>query len=254
MSENEGAARASAGQDRQPTPLFDIAPARGDPNRERTLPRGLGAHTTRTPLLATPAVDREDIETERRRRGSGSEERRTLRWDITPSPLDDGRHSPSSIRYDTESRFSDLPAHLRMGSRERATAAPPDSYAELRDRPTHTRLSRQDTQGRTTPPTLWDRHQRPHNSPTGFTKGRPRMDMNTTGENAAGQDIARNIPYYHEGLNSVRNLQYEPSEHRNMVGHEDTRNPYPSRNDARINIPPEAFAHQRGAARYRMLT
>jgi len=29
-----------------------------------------------------------------------------------------------------------------------------------------------------------------------------------------------------------------------MVGHEDPRNPYPSRNDARINIPPETFPHQ----------
>jgi len=64
MSDNEGAARA---QSRQPTPLFNTAPARRDPDRERTPPKELGAHTIRALLLPTPAVDRDDTRTERRR-------------------------------------------------------------------------------------------------------------------------------------------------------------------------------------------
>jgi len=89
MSDEEGAARASTGKDRQHTPLFDLAPARGDSNRERTPPRGQGAQATRAPLLYTQARDREDIGTECCRRGSGSEERHTLRWERTPSPPGD---------------------------------------------------------------------------------------------------------------------------------------------------------------------
>jgi len=66
MSDDEGAARASAGQDRQHTPLFDLTPASGDSNRERTPQRGQGAHATRAPLLSTQPGNREDIRTERR--------------------------------------------------------------------------------------------------------------------------------------------------------------------------------------------
>jgi len=99
MSEDEGAARALS---RQPTPLFDTAPGRRDPDKDRTPLRGLGAHTIGAPLLQTPAMDQEDNRTDRRRRDSGSEERRTLRWERSPSPLADGRHSRSSIPYVTE--------------------------------------------------------------------------------------------------------------------------------------------------------
>jgi len=102
MSDDEGAAQASAAQTRWPMPLPDTAPPRSDPDSEHTPPRGQGAPTTRAPLLPTPAVDCEDIRTERRRRDSGSEECRTLRWYRAPSPQDEGPHSLSPIRYDTD--------------------------------------------------------------------------------------------------------------------------------------------------------
>jgi len=166
-------------------PLPDTAPARSDPDKEHTPPRGQGAPTTRAPLLPTQAVDREDIRTERRRRDSGSEERRTLRWNRTPSPQDEARHSFSPIRYDTErplspryTRFHDLPAHLRTGSRERATDAAPDIFAESRDRPNHTQRSLYDGQGRTSPPTLLDTSRRSRTSPNGFTEGMSRTNTN----------------------------------------------------------------------------
>jgi len=81
MSDDEGATRAPAVLIRPPTPLSDLAPARGDPDKECTPPRGLGAQTIRAPLLPTPAVDCEDTRTERRRRDSGPEERRNLLWE-----------------------------------------------------------------------------------------------------------------------------------------------------------------------------
>jgi len=72
MSDEEGAARAQAGPDRQPTPLFDTTSAR---NRKLTPPRGLGAHTIRALFLPTLAMDHGDHRTEHRRLDSASEER-----------------------------------------------------------------------------------------------------------------------------------------------------------------------------------
>jgi len=173
MSDDGGAARAPS---RQPTPLFDTTAARRDPDRERTPPRRLGAHTIRAPLLPTPAIDQEDNQPGRRRRDSGSEERRTLRWDRSPSPLADGRHSRSPLPYATEgplyTRFRDLPAHLRTGSRERTTDAPPDGYVQTPYRPVYTRPSRPEVRGRISPATLWNISRRPPTSPTGLTEGR----------------------------------------------------------------------------------
>jgi len=173
MSDDEGVARA---QSRQPTPLFDTA--RRDPDRERTPPRGQGAHG------------------QFHRRVRRSEERRTLRWDRSPSPLADGRHSRSSIPYVTEgplySRFRDLPAHLRTGSRKRATDAPLDGYVQTANGSVHTRPSRPEARGRISPVTLWNMSRRPPNSPTGLTEGRPRTTLNMDG----GEDIGHHLIRY----------------------------------------------------------
>jgi len=121
MSSDDGAARAPAGPDWQHTPLFDLAPVRGTLTQKRTLPRGLGAPTTRAPLLCTPAVDREDIGTERRRRNSGSVERRTLRWERTPSPQVDGRQSPSTLRDRFIAGSATYQPTYKTGSRDKQT-------------------------------------------------------------------------------------------------------------------------------------
>jgi len=199
-------------------------------------------------------VDREDTLPKRRRRDSSPEERCNLLWERTPSPQDDGRHSPSPLQYDTEGphhgRFRNLPAHLRMGSRERATDAPPYSFAEIRDRPTHTRSRRYDVRGRTTLPTLWDMPHCPHTSPTGFTEGRPCVNVTTEGDKGVGQGGAknpphypggqenmRNVPYDHAGQHGARNLSHNGNVHRTTMEREDPRDTYPSRHDAGNNIP-----------------
>jgi len=91
---------------------------------------------------------------------------------------------------------------------------------------------------------------RPHTSPFDFTKGRPRMDVNTVGENGIGQGGARsltyylggqedmrNVPYDQAGQNGARNLPYDRNEHRTTMGREDPRDTYLSWYDARNNIP-----------------
>jgi len=135
MSDYEGAAQASAAQTRRPTPLPDTSSARRDPDREQTPPRGLGAPTTRAPLLPTPAVDCGDIRTERRRRDSGSDERRTLRWERTPSPQDEGRRSLSPIQYDTNTTIQSAENSPCVPTEKQMHTADPKSVDQV-DTPT----------------------------------------------------------------------------------------------------------------------
>jgi len=97
-------------------------------------------------------------------------------------------------------------------------------------RPTYTRVSRYDVRGPSYPPTLWDLPRHTHNSPTNFTKGRPCMEINSAGDAGGGQNSARHLPN-------------DWTEHRQMMGHEDPRNPYSMRNETNNNVPQEAFAH-----------
>jgi len=69
-----------------------------------------------------------------------------------------------------------------------------------------------------------------------------------------GHEPARNVLYDHIDPNGARHLPYDHSENRNMLGHEDPRNPYPLLNDARNNIPQEAFADRQARGTIRMST
>jgi len=259
MSNDEGAARA---QSRQPTPLFDTTPGRRDPDRERTPPRGLGAHTIRAPLLQTRAMNQEDNRTVRRRRDSGSEERRTLRWERSPSPLADGRHSRSPIPDVTEgplySRIRDLPAHLRTGSREHATDAPLDGYIQTANRSVHTRPSRPEARGRISPASLWNMSNRLPNSPTGLIEGKPRKTMNMDDGDDIGHngvryvhnaqvttDNARLLSHDRENQHVIIHPPYDNGDNRNVLGSNDYRNTYTLRNDTHHSIPSDSFANAR---------
>jgi len=207
-------------------------------------------------------MDQEDNRTDHRRRDSGSEEGRTLRWERSPSPLADGRHSQSFIPYVTEgplyTRFRDLPAHLRTGSRERATDAPLDGYVQTANCSVHTRPSRPEARGRTSPATHWNMSRRPPSSPTGHTEGRPRTTMNPDGGDDIGQhgvtyvhnahgttDNTRILSHDRENQHGIIHPPYDHCDNRNVLIYNEGRNSYTLRNDTHNSIPSYATANAR---------